>query len=128
MTRNRSPVRCIVCDKAITKRLTYMWFREPRPAFKSPFSTHPEKPDGHREGGSIVTIYLNDRPRTKEQAQRHGNTEVIRIKRDQDGYVTEATFWDGESYRDKYFCSDNCARLQGYASAQHGNRYTWRKS
>jgi hypothetical protein len=122
--------KCIVCGRGIAKRTGTIWFRDPQVSYASPLRgvpDFPEKPDGHREqSGLLVTLYLANRPRTKDDVQRHTNDKVLRVQISNEGCVGAATTWDGESYHDKYFCRESCARKQGYASAAHGARFTWR--
>lgn len=116
--------RCIVCDKPIAKRYKVLWFQRPREAVNvGPFGGRQEAiVDGTRIND---TFYLANPPRTKEEAQRFSNHTIQRIIGMHNGYISGATYWDGESYIDQFFDRDRCAVAQGYASAQHGHRYTW---
>lgn len=122
-------MKCIVRGKGLPKVLHYIMFREPQPACDLPkvfggMKIH-EKAEGDRDVYmDITTIYTSKRPRSKEEAQLLTNQPVIRAPV-KNGVVTQITTWDGESYQDKYFCSDKCCRMQGYASAHHGARFTW---
>ncbi len=84
-----------------------------------------------------------ERPVNKAEAQRYGNGEVVRVAYSTsasvpaepalterfggsgwtyakvDRYVSEASYWDGESYLSEFFCRDICARDFGYAAARH---------
>jgi hypothetical protein len=126
---------CIVCGKPIAKRVTDYTFSLPRaavPARPGPFG-HPRgieaRPAGSRDvspHGGMVTLYLDDLPKTRDDVQRLVNGEILSTRRD--GLrIVGAGVWDGESYRSQYFHADRCAAAQGVASAQHGHRYTWSK-
>jgi hypothetical protein len=124
-----TPPRCIVCGRPIAKRTATLYFREPKayqPAkptsWGDEWPAQEAKPDGLREGNHL---YLQHRPRTRAEAQRYVNGQIVSSKRRAE-FVTSVNYWDGESYADKYFCTNNCAMRQGYASAAHGARYVWR--
>lgn len=120
---------CIVCGRRIAKRTERFYFREPR-SYRAPversyggwYAAQEEKPDGFREGD---TIYLANRPKTKDEAQRYVNGKIISLSRNGDE-ISHVNHWDGESYVSKYFCTNTCAIDQGYASAHHGARFTWK--
>lgn len=115
MSRQRDPnrPRCIVCDKPIAKRYTIIWFQRSREAIPN---------------GTWInqTLYLDDPPKTKEDAQRWSNYPLDRIIGHHNGYISGAQFWDGESYMDRFFDKDKCAVRQGYASANYGDRFNWK--
>lgn len=70
------------------------------------------------------------RPKTREDAQRLVNETIISVRyaTDSNGrYVCQATAWDGESYRDKHFCKDACARLFGEMVAEAKPEWASRK-
>jgi hypothetical protein len=117
--------RCIVCGKPIAKRFGALWFQrstDGSPA--SPFaSATTPKPDGTRIN---QTLYLDHPPTTKDEAARYVNQPIQRIIGMHNGYISGVTTWDGESYIDRFFCRDKCAVRQGYASAHHGDRFTWK--
>lgn len=110
---------CIVCGRKIRK-LT----RSVR--FERPWGTHAEGERAVLHGGYMVTLYMAERPRSRAEAQRYSNEAIISSKRGTDGTLSEVGTWDGESYQDRYFCTNNCAQKQGYAAAQHGHRFTWK--
>jgi hypothetical protein len=66
------------------------------------------------------------RPRNKAEAQTLTNLQILRYTTvgdpDGTGFFAKASTWDGESYRDQFFCKDECAidfaRLM--AKAGHG--------
>lgn len=122
--------KCIVCGRALAKRADTLYFREPQPyrpavpyAWGGDFPAQEAKPDGFREGNAL---YLDDRPRTRTEAQRHVNGQIISSRRQGD-FLYSVNYWDGESYTDKFFCTNHCAERQGYASAHHGDRFTWKR-
>lgn len=122
--------KCIVCGRALPKRTDTLYFREPQPyrpaerrQWGGDFPAQEEKPDGFREGNSL---YLEHRPRTRTDAQRYVNGQIVSSKRHAD-FLHSVNYWDGESYADEFFCTNNCAQKQGYASAHHGARFTWKR-
>jgi hypothetical protein len=135
MARERDTHRCIVCDKALAKRTTTLWFRAPVPPLvpdpAKPWErhhAHPGKADGHIDRSpGITTFYLTDLPKTKADVQRFSNGTIIRAPLNDQGYIGQATIWDGESYVEKFFCSTNCAVKQSTASAHRGDRFRWSK-
>lgn len=136
MSRN-----CIVCRKSIRKKTTFIRFRRPV-AYRAPGplgysmgqgyghdAGTEEKPEGHREddGPWGVCIYTSNPPKTKAEAQRYANMQIVSVKRDLDPKtISEVTLWDGSSYQDDFFCSGTCAQKQGYAAARAGHRWTWK--
>jgi hypothetical protein len=121
---------CIVCKRPIAKRSSTIYFREPNeytpPLDASWGRVHeaiPARPDGHREGDKL---YLAQRPRNREEAQRYVNGTIISASRD-GAVLASVNYWDGESYRDTFFCTNECAMKQGYAAAQDGHRWVWKK-
>lgn len=61
-----------------------------------------------------------DIPLTKADAQRLLNSTVVGVKmgtKDGQPFVRWARTWDGESYRNPYFCKDRCAMQFGYGVA-----------
>lgn len=124
-----APLICIVCGRRIARRTETLYFRAPQeyqPAkprsWGGEYPAQEAKPDGLREGNSL---YLTDRPRTRVEAQRYVNGEIVSSKR-RGEFLYSVNYWDGESYADKYFCTNHCAMRQGYASAAHGDRFRWK--
>lgn len=105
--------KCVVCGKPIKKRFHHLSF--------SPATGNHREP-GERQG-STMFLDLVDRPETKEAAQRYTNHAILSVVMTQ-GKVYSIKWWEGD-YEDKFFCTQTCARKQGYASANHGQRYTW---
>jgi hypothetical protein len=104
---------CIVCGRSIRKRVEVVYVIPSTCAGGS--------------GGYDAEARLADL-RSKEDCLRHTNLpHVIFINRWGGEFVRVFHAWDGESFESKYFCTNNCAMMQGHASAQHGNRYTWAK-
>lgn len=62
-------------------------------------------------------------PRSLEDCQRLSNRTVVSCmgwppqQRERVGYVMLYQTWDGESYRDRFFCSDACAAAYGRRAA-----------
>lgn len=63
------------------------------------------------------------RPKTKAEAQTYCNYPLVSVSYsrpnhdDPQCHVMSATFWDGHSFKDDYFCSFRCAAEYGYAAA-----------
>ncbi len=110
---------CIVCGKPIAKATTTVYFKDAESFRREP---------GSREesyGGQQVELFVTERPRTKSEAQRYLNQPIVSIRRSGE-FVYSAGIWDGESFTNQYFHSNECAILQGIASARGGHRYTWK--
>lgn len=129
---------CIVCGKKIAKRTTTYLIQKPREARDPLFKTimgrqmldHPAleaKEEGLIEGTDFFKqIYLSDPPTDKAGVQRLVNEEVVSVRRSYEGtLIDQFSTWDGVSYVDEFFCSNLCARRQGYASAHAGDRFDW---
>lgn len=106
---------CIVCGRPIAKRIVYNSLRSQ------------EQADRNIGGSNWRTV--DTLPRTEEELARLTNApQITKIYRHgRDGEITAFNTWDGESYKDKYFCSGTCATKQGYASARHGERFVFKK-
>lgn len=59
-----------------------------------------------------------ERPTTREEVQRLTNHQVVSIRK-HNGFVYSASTWDGESYMDRFFCTDTCGRAFGAMAAEH---------
>lgn len=61
---------------------------------------------------------------SRDDLQRLVNGIIIQTRWAEDAegrYVERAMIWDGESYLDKFFCSDSCAAAMGRSvSRDHG--------
>lgn len=104
---------CIVCGRAIKKRIVTTWLRSEEQAAR------------HVGGTSYRTV--PELPTSAEQVRRLTNApHITKLYRYSSGEIHGFNTWDGESYQDDFFCTDRCAQRQGYAAAQHGHRYNWR--
>lgn len=65
-------------------------------------------------------MYRIEKPMTRAEAQRLVNQEIVSIRRSRHGFIDHITTWDGETYRDRYFCTNRCAMALGYAAANSG--------
>jgi hypothetical protein len=108
----KHPPLCRYCGKAIAKRTSTVVFGE------APRS---------RSGQVEYFTYREERPKSKEEAQRLLNSQVVSVRYDVDyslpaeereRFVIRATTWDGEHYEDEFFCNGDHARLFGYAAAR----------
>jgi hypothetical protein len=131
---------CIVCGKPIRKKTNYVRFDKPRPYRAATtkiimdrevedMSEQEERPEGLRMVDSLgnITLYTANPPKTKAECQRFTNGTVLAVKRhwNERDVISEFSFWDGETYEDEFFDNGRCAQRQGYASARHGDRWTW---
>lgn len=81
---------CAWCDRPARKRVTYLDFS------------------------------MGSRPKTKEEAQRRTNQQIISVKKFGDE-IYSANVWDGETYIHP-FCTNACAMAFGYAAYASGSR------
>jgi hypothetical protein len=62
------------------------------------------------------------RPQTVAEAQRFVNAgTIVSVKRDETGVRSVGT-WDGETYKSKFFCNNNCAIDFAYMLAAAGHQ------
>lgn len=98
--------RCIYCHKAIPRRVNYVEVR----SSVAPFACH--------AGTPIADL------RTIEDCRKYSRTEHVYALRLWHGYVYRFSTWDGKTWRDPYFCKDNCAKAFGYTAAKAGWKVT----
>jgi len=113
MTATSLPKKsCIVCGRPV-KRRTYDVGVEPI-----------SQRTAYQGSAQIVADIAS-----KADCQRHTNQPyIVSTVRGPDGWIIRFTVWDGVSYFHRgYFCTGNCAQAQGYASAEHGERYVWKR-
>lgn len=61
------------------------------------------------------------KPTSKAEVARFDNGKIISVSWAGDrSYIRRAATWDGESYRDPYFCKGECARSFGYFALENG--------
>lgn len=107
------PPLCRWCGKAIPKKTRTLHFEA---------TEHPS----HKSVAEWADYSYGPRPATKAEAQTRTNALVVSVQRV--GYGTDATLirsvgtWDGESYRDPYFCNGDHARSFGYMMAKEHPR------
>lgn len=92
---------CRCCGKAIKKTTITHYFGQP------------DHLAGQRNSWSA---YHAETATTKAEAQRQCNHPVVAIRRGYGGQVVAFT-WDGESYHDTTFCSQDCAAGFGRMAA-----------
>lgn len=102
---------CIVCGRAIAKRT-----QEVR-----------VQPTSFNHTANFMTAQVQADLHSIEDCRRYTNAPYIISTRRRQGLITAFSTWDGESYRDKFFCTNRCAMDQGYASAHHGARFVWKR-
>jgi hypothetical protein len=109
---------CRYCGKPIRKRTGRIFFGASQ--------------DQVDRGSSIGSwTYRAEKPRTKEEAQRLSNHEIVSAKWSRgDSYwakeagfdhIIEAGTWDGVSYEDPFFCNGEHAKRFAYAAARAGH-------
>jgi len=62
------------------------------------------------------------KPRSMEEAAKLVGKQVVSVRWDDDGTLFSATTWDGETYVDEFFCSNQHARYMGAKAAKMGYR------
>lgn len=69
------------------------------------------------------TIFVDELPQTKQQAQRLFNQQIVSVRRNhpRDPGITQVSTWDGESYEDKFFCNGSHAKRFAYLMAKNGH-------
>lgn len=89
---------CRCCGKPVKKYTTTVYVRE--------------APSQYDHAHAWVRyIYVGaDRPKTKQDCQRHSNQQVISVGRSKDGTVHSFAEWDGARYQDEFFCSGPCTK------------------
>jgi hypothetical protein len=110
MFKSTTQPLCRLCGRKIGKHTHRVYFGRPQ----------------HRT--DTFATERTELPRSKEEAQRLLNEEIVSVSwsRGEEYYARKAggdvidsvTTWDGESYRDQFFCTDAHARQFGYATAQ----------
>jgi len=100
----KSPVQplCRYCGKAIAKHTTGAWF-------------------GRLTANHLTGDY-REKPTTMEEASKLIGRQVVSVRKDDDGTLFSATVWDGQTYRDEFFCADKHARMMGEKAAKMGYR------
>lgn len=102
---------CIVCGRSV-------------PRMSRDITVSPPSLDGGYDRQAPVVADL----RTLDDCRRHTNLPFVLSAKRLKGLVVRFTVWDGESYLHRgYFCTNRCAMDQGFASAEHGERYTWNR-
>lgn len=125
--------RCIVCERNIKRRTRIWHFRLPsegRPQLTTAIQmlASEPKPECHIDQGRWMnTIFTTSRASCRTELQRWTNETIISHTFADDGTIRQFSTWDGESYADEHFCTLACAARQGYASAEHGDRFRWHK-
>jgi hypothetical protein len=91
---------CRYCGKAIAKKVTPNYLRKKASEFIQTNYT--------------TDILVTEYPKTKEECAKLTNKQVVSVKRWPDGTIRGFNDWDGESYRDAFFCKNECAMRMGY--------------
>ncbi len=101
---------CRYCGKAIAKRTSTVWLRTMAQAEKYPSVV----------SGDLIVDRL---PQSIEECRKITNRHVVSVRRmtaERGGAIYRFNEWDGESYKDEFFCNDEHARAMGYAAARGG--------
>jgi len=104
---------CRYCGKKIAKWTITIYFVETL----SDYQQRENAKEGH------WTRYVVGKPTSKAEAQKLVNEQIISVKhtsdpwahKPEDVYVAQAGAWDGERYKDEFFCSDRHAVRFAYA-------------
>jgi hypothetical protein len=102
--------RCRYCGKRIAKSATRVWLRTKADVEHSP----------HVNRGDIIVDRL---PQTITECAPLTNGQVLHVWRNvpaRGGDIYSFSWWDGESYDDKFFCKGEHARAMGYLAAKQG--------
>src|SRR5215469_10823056 len=102
---------CRSCGKPIAKHSETVYFRDPENVGK------PGMPASHLGISRHLDVAY---PQSKAEAARHVNGEIISVRRWPGCGITAVGVWDGETYRDQFFCSNACAIRLGRAVARQG--------
>lgn len=100
---------CLYCGKKIAKRMHFLWFLSA--------AGNRVEPGSRRDN----TVYLDDSPKTKEEAQLYTNYALTRVVFNHTGNVHQITWWEGE-YEDPFFHTKTCAAAFGRSAARAGYR------
>ena len=118
--RSATPPLCRCCGKAIAKHSMTVQLTLERADYQK------DRPPWSRY------IVVEKFPSTKADCQKMTNEKVISVKRRQimggnfeptgASYIAEFSTWDGESYRDQYFCNrTKCAVQYAYMVVQQSD-------
>jgi len=102
---------CRCCGKPIAKSTRIVWLRRPS-------STGPSNSDFSR------TMEVDSFPTSREECQRLTNWQVTALSywKSEEGearHVTSFHEWDGESWKDEFFCTGTCAEAFARMCARH---------
>ena len=100
---------CRYCGEPIAKATRTVWLHD------RPLTEH-ERCDG---GMIFRHLFVEQLPPTIEDCRKLTNWEVLAVKRSR-GTVDLFSEWDGQSYKDQYFCKADHAKRFGYAAAASG--------
>lgn len=101
---------CRYCGKAVAKSTRTIWLRTKADVARNP----------HVASSDLVVDQL---PQTIDACRKLTNRHVVSVKRntpDRGGAIYAFGEWDGESYKDSFFCSGDHAQRFGYAAARSG--------
>src|SRR5215813_1810657 len=104
--RDATPPLCVCCGKPIPKWTETVWVRR--------------EDDGYTAStGTTVYGVL----RSKAECQARTNHKVVSVSYWGEGekrHISHFGTWDGESYRDQWFCSGPCVDRFAYIMARAG--------
>ncbi len=99
-----------------------------RPIAKSTFTYYLRAPDPNvtQHGGNLdfagsKTLDVDAYPATKAEAQRLVPEQIVSVSHGwsaSEGKIARFSTWDGESWKDEFFCGGVCAQRYGYRMAR----------
>lgn len=107
----KSPTQplCRCCGKPIAKSTRITWLRAPSSI-------------GPRDSGWSRTLEVETFPKNREECQKLTNRAVTAVSywsKDEDRRITSFHDWDGESWKDEFFCTNTCAQAFARLCAMH---------
>jgi hypothetical protein len=126
------PPLCRYCGKPIRKRTDWIEVLKTAPRTHVPVMAYgkPGTPDQfvQKPTGEMTPIHVpkhviaDPLPQTKEAAQKLVNMKIVSVRRNGEG-IRYLSVWDGESYRDEFFCTGEHAQKYAYAMVRspHNN-------
>ena len=98
--------KCIYCHRGIPRTVRTIWVRSSDPA------------------PGLGRLDVTGDLRSLDDCRKHAGSKHVYAPRQWHGLIYRYSVWDGQTFRDHFFCSDNCAKLFGYTAAGAGWRVT----
>lgn len=109
---HRQPL-CRACGKKIGKRTEDIY-------------VYDKPPKTHFSDGTPCNVFKHivGKFRSKEEIQPFVNEKIVSVARSLDGeFIHRLSVWDGESYKDEFFCKGTCAHAYAYMMAKAEPRH-----